>query len=153
MSIVWNQVEKALHPDGSLRDIYFFDSTVEIWDSFLAAVFKSEFNYKFYKDGEACEIYTDLNSILKERENTTLMLVIEKDGVSFNCHFFTDEEIELDITPREVNSQYSLNVVLEFMVHFSRAIGLPCVLTYEGSPEHVIIKCSNEAGMGPIVVT
>lgn len=153
MNIAWNQIEKALQADGSLRDIYFFDTTIEIWNSFISAVLKSKFNYKFYKDGEDCEIYTDFNSIFREKDNTSLVLIIEKDGVSFNCHFFTEEEIELDISPKEVNNQHSLNVVLEFMSYFSRAIDLPCVLTYENSPDHVIIECSNEVGGAPILVT
>ena len=153
MSISWNQIEKDLKADGSLRDIYFFDSTVEIWNSFIAAVLNSEFNFNFYKDGEACEIYTDFSNIFKERENTSLMLSVEKGGVSFNCHFFTEDEIELDISPKEVNGQPSLNIVLEFMAYFSKAIGLPCVLTYENMPQHVIIKFSNEVGSVPMAVT
>ncbi|MDT3337947.1 hypothetical protein Q4Q49_22070 [Shewanella sp. SP1S1-7] len=153
MNIVWNQIDKAFHDDGSLRDIYFFGTNVEIWNSFIASVLKSEFGYKFYKGGELCEIYTNFDSIFEERKNTSLMLVIEKNGVSFNCHFFTDEEIELDISPREVNNPLAFNTVLEFMSYFSKATNISSVLTYENSPEHEIIKCSIENGFVPIQVT
>ncbi len=47
MNISWNKVENAFHDDGSLRDIYFFDTDSEVQNSFIAEVFKSEFGYMF----------------------------------------------------------------------------------------------------------
>lgn len=153
MTIIWNQVKQSFIADGSLRDLYFFASNIENWKLFLEAVPESAFRYSLYKNGEPCEILMNIESVFAEKENSSLMLAIEKEGVSFNCHFFVEEEIELDISPKEVTDQSSLNIVLEFMAYFSQAIGLPCVLTYENMPQHIIIECSNEIGSVPTAIT
>lgn len=152
MTIIWDQIKESFSADGSLRDLYFFASNIENWKLFLEAVPKSGFSYSFRKNGNPCGFPLNIKSIFYEKENSSLMLTLEKEGVGFNCHFFTEEEIELDISPKEVNGQNSLNIVLDFMSYFSKSIGLPCVLTYENMPEHAIIECSNEIGSVPILV-
>jgi hypothetical protein len=152
MTIEWNQVKEDFSIDGSLRDIYFFNTDIAVWQKFLDSVKVSSFNHKMYRDGESCTLSLDIGKLFLERENSTLILEIEKHGVIFNCHFFVEEEIELDISPKEITNQEALNVVLEFMQYFSNAINLPCVLTPENSPEMVIIQYDKNLNPSPVVV-
>ncbi|RYY00924.1 MAG: hypothetical protein EOO53_20610 [Gammaproteobacteria bacterium] len=105
MTIEWSQVKRDFSPDGSLRDIYFFNTDLAIWQKFLDSVKASGFNHKMYRNGEYCTLSLDIGKLFLERENSSLMLEIEKNGVIFNCHFFVEEEIELDISPKEITNQ------------------------------------------------
>ena len=152
MTIEWSQVKSDFSPDGSLRDIYFFNTDLEVWQKFLDSVKTSSFNHKMYRNGESCTLSLDIGKLFLERENSSLMLEIEKNGVIFNCHFFVEEEIELDISPKEITNQEALNVVLEFMQYFSNAINLPCVLTPENGPGMTIIQYNKNFNSSPVVV-
>ena len=51
-----------------------------------------------------------------------------------NCHFFTAEEIELDLDPTEVLDERSLQPVTALLVELGRLLGKRVILSYENSP-------------------
>jgi hypothetical protein len=59
-----------------------------------------------------------------------------------NCHFFTAEEIEFDIDPRDVKGQRELNALFDFMRCLAQATDKDVVLTAENMPEIVIFRIS-----------
>ena len=63
-----------------------------------------------------------------------------------HCHFFTTDEIELDLDPREVTSQGQLDAVLDFISNLGAALQRDVVLTEENSPEHVWFKFAAATG-------
>src|SRR4051812_46351469 len=91
--------ENVFHVDGSLRDIYVNEpTTIDDWNV-VWQIF-TNCNTTLTVDGEkANHMPSDLAAVFKERQEKSICLNIEYNGVDFNCHFFSEEEIELDIDP------------------------------------------------------
>ena len=54
-----------------------------------------------------------------------------------NSHFFIEEEIELDVDPREVTTQQHMDSVLKFMAELGSILKHDVILTEENGPEHI----------------
>ncbi|MES2934214.1 MAG: hypothetical protein V4805_12095 [Pseudomonadota bacterium] len=113
--------------DGSLRDVYFVNTTLAHWERFLAFVRNSTNQYSF--DGEEADL-PPIEEIFANREGRHI-LTVATSGVAIACHFFIPEEIELDIDPREIHGEDQHEAVLEFLASLSLAIGRPALLTPE----------------------
>jgi hypothetical protein len=140
MKIIWDQISSDFEMDGSLRDIYFLNATKTHWQKFLTAAKESNFDWHLKDRRLDTSVEMDIPKVINEIGSGQYHLMLEKDGVNIVCHFFTESEIEVDITPTEVNDQKSLDVVLEFMEYFSKEVGLSCQLTFESQSDKVIFK-------------
>ena len=58
-----------------------------------------------------------------------------------------EDEIELDIDPREVTSPTAVDRVLEFMERLGAHLARDVILTEENSPEHVWFRYSSGDGV------
>lgn len=56
-----------------------------------------------------------------------------------SAHFFSSEEIELDLDPREIGSQADLEKVLVFCSQLSLALERDVAITEENSPEATLL--------------
>ena len=57
------------------------------------------------------------------------------DNILVKSYFFTDEEIENDITPSEINSIDDYCKLIEYMSNISKILNKRVILTPENSPE------------------
>ena len=122
--------------DGSLRDVYLSNTSQEDWNAFLALATQYPSEYLF--DGEVKDM-PNLVAIFENREGTHL-LRITVGAAQINCHFFTHEEIELDIDPRQVKSQETHTAILGFVEAVADATGKLARITPENSPELPILS-------------
>ena len=143
MSMNWNECSDAFHKDGSLRDIYVHGTTFHDWESFLSFLASSSYQIEYVRDGEPEAIPTDAATVFADGEHTD-NLTIRVTGLSILCHFFTPEEIELDLDPREVTSQEHLDALLRFMSDVGAVLRHDVILTEENGPEAVRFRYSVE---------
>ena len=61
-------------------------------------------------------------------------------GVLANCHFFTPEEIEFDIDPREVVGQTELDGLFGFMSCLAEAVGQDVILCPENCSQTTVFR-------------
>ena len=80
--------------DGSLRDIYMLDCTLEDWAKTLQLIKRKDFQIRFELDGEESPLPADIDSIFKIRCEHNTLLRLNLEGVAINCHFFCVNEIE-----------------------------------------------------------
>ena len=66
------------------------------------------------------------------------MLSVKLGAVTAVFHFFTEEEIECDIDPREIKSQVELDALLAFMKMIGDSVGKQAILTPENFRESAI---------------
>jgi hypothetical protein len=129
--------------DGSLRDIYVFDTTPEDWGRFLEWARRS-YPTEFRVGYEPREMPDDLAAILELWRNDPVLLAIFVDGVQINCHFFRPArwpgELELDVDPTEVRTPEQGRLVLDFLKQLGDAMNRTALLTAENSPEIVIYR-------------
>ncbi len=137
-NINWNLVKKDFVDDGSLRDIYFLNANIDKWQEFIGAIPSSDFNFEYQLDGEQKTLPKKAIKIFEDKEHSHL-LILKKEGINFNCHFFIKEEIEFDISPNEVNSQDKLAIVMKFMVYFGDLLNLKVILTPENFQKSPIL--------------
>lgn len=135
----WQQLRNNIYYiDGSLRDILIKGTTKEdwiIWTDFVNS------NYK-----TACHVYEtnliedkiDINKVFKYWEdinNASLAATVFINDILIKCYFFDDEEIENDITPKEINSIADHELVVEYMLRLSNVLDKTVILTPENMSE------------------
>ena len=138
--------QNAFHKDGSLRDIYVYGVTTEHWDRFLNLVRSSAFGLCYFRNGEVAQLPSTAAQILGDR-SCSHNLAIDLGGVEACCHFFAEDEIELDIDPRDVKSATTEERVLDFMEQLGAHLDLDVILTEENSPKEVWFRYSSREGV------
>ena len=101
----WSKVSADLDHDGSLRDLYVFDTAESDWDSFLSALSAWSYEVSFLVDGEPAELPGSAGAIFELRETASPILRVNVSGITVCAHFFGSHELELDVDPREVADQ------------------------------------------------
>lgn len=144
MNLNWSDVNWIFEPEGSLRDIYIKNVRAEDW---IVLIDHLNQNYvvKFGSYGENKIINKiDKEYILQyfsdqtaEMETKSASIFIDK--IMINLHFFSDEEIEFDIDPKEINSNSDLEAIIQFMNNMSQILKKEVILTGEGENEYPLI--------------
>lgn len=141
MEITNEVLDKVFFNDGSLRDIYVFNVNLTDWQKFFDWIITSTWDIVFYNDGNVTENNeTDVVHFFQEKENHRILMSIKTKQVLINCHFFSEDEIEVDIDPKEVNSKTEANTVFEFMKNLSKILNKQSILTRENSPEYPLVR-------------
>ncbi|NRA18568.1 MAG: protein export chaperone SecB [Oceanospirillaceae bacterium] len=136
----WNEVKQDFVPEGSLRDIYVEDVDVFVWNLFINSLFISGYQLSF-KHGQKVMVLPEcFNEIkkLQETEPTTLGIVIEN-GILINCHFFINSEIELDVSPGDIDSEINYRSLINFLHWLHSSLKKSVKLTHENAQTDTIL--------------
>ncbi len=137
--ILWDQCRSNFAPDGALRDIYILRTSIDDWNHLLKAVC-DHFRPEYTVDGLSHPMPADAGEVFAIQESTTQLLRVEIGSINAACHFFTIDEIEFDIDPREINSQESLDQMLEFVRLIGDSVSKQVIVTYESDQQHPFIS-------------
>lgn len=143
MAITWEDCREAFKEDGSLRDIYVKGACVADWERLFKFLVDGEFNLNYTRDAEPANLPSHAAQILKDRSSAHNLMICIGD-LTVNCHFFTEEEIELDLDPHEIRSQIELDLILGFMRDLGTALSKEVILTGENSKDSVWFRCLPE---------
>jgi hypothetical protein len=139
---IWNLIKEEMKPDGSLRDIYVLDSNLLDWKNLLqslkSAVIENRFNLN--EDEVRLDEVNLEEHFSGESEWRLPSLKLFQDGVQLNCHFFTEDEIEFDLDPKEITGEKKASVIFEFMKFLSGSTGKDSILTPENAKEYPILR-------------
>jgi hypothetical protein len=127
----FNQPSDLWLVDGTLRDVYVFNTSAADWDALM--LLAKAYPHEYTQDGVAQPL-PGATTLLQDREHSHLLSVLAG-SVRINCHFFMPEEIELDIDPKEITGATEHRDVLEFLERLSQATQKDTVVTPENSPE------------------
>src|SRR5262245_50232653 len=140
--IAWETVRDEFAFDGSWRDIYVFGTTIADWQHTLDAIRSAGYRLTYFHAGQPTEMPSMAEDAFPLPDECDRRLSVWFGDVLANCHFFTDEEIEFDIDPREVKGQKGLNALFGFMRCLAQATDKDVVLTAENMREIVIFRVS-----------
>jgi hypothetical protein len=73
-------------------------------------------------------------------------MTIDLSDIRVNCHFFTPEEIELDIDPSEVVRDDQADRVMGFISDLGRVLQKRVILTWENMRNAVVFEYLPERG-------
>jgi hypothetical protein len=139
--------EEIYYEDGSLRDIYIFDTSPNDWKKWVELVNK-QFRVAFYNgqtqqttDRIDFEVIELLWSGKTDLLNWATVFINE---FQIKCYFFARKEIENDICPREIKSEDDHIQLLNYLKAISAHLDKRVVLTAENSREDVLIKVKKD---------
>lgn len=140
MEITKNFLDDVFFNDGSLRDIYVLDVDINDWQIFLNWILSTHWAVAFYKDGQV-KVYekTEATHLFDEKKNSAIKMSIDIMGIIFNCYFFSEDELEFDIQPKEVRGVTEAIEVFKFMRELSKILGKEIILTEENTPEYPLV--------------
>lgn len=136
----WEEIKTAFDLDGSLRDLYVFETNMVDWQRLVDFVREGAHHYTFRRDGEVCPLPNRVNAILSRTREASFTLSIHLEEIWINAHFFCVEQIELDLDPREVHSEERAKALFEFMRGVGQALNKPVRLTPENLSEYVLFE-------------
>jgi len=140
----WDRCRGEFAWDGSLRDIYVRDVGVSEWNRFLTTLAVWPYRTEYFEGGERAPMPRDAGEIFARREHAAVRLVLTVRSIQLNCHFFTEDELELDLDPREVDGALAFDALLEFMHRLGVLLGRSVILSPENGPTHPIIEFRSE---------
>ncbi len=144
----WQSVQSAFNVDGALRDIYICPSSESLWNEFIALVRSGTFRHEFWHGEANLDLPREFREVKRlQLTDPTILKVFLPNLVQINCHFFCEEEIEMDIDPREVRDEGAFQSLLHFLRVVSATLKRDVRVTYENSPEDEIfaVRLGNAA--------
>jgi hypothetical protein len=131
---------KVFYVDGSLRDVYVkgpitLDDWTKTWQ-FL----RSLDNISLNVDGEAdSHLPKKVTDIFQARQEKSIFLKIEYKQVTFHCHFFSEDEIELDVNPATIKVISGAKSVIDFMMTLSKVTNKDVSISIENDKQSPLI--------------
>jgi hypothetical protein len=156
MTTTWNNIAWIFEQNGSFRDIYIQDVSLDDWArmiDFLNEHYPLRYAINsMYKESDQIDKEYALNYLIDNtREKESKSVTIEITGVNINCHFFLPDQIEFDVDPREIKSIDDYDKVEEFMISVSRMLGKQVTLTDENEIELPLIKIDIKQGVHKVL--
>lgn len=133
--ILWDRCRKDFEPDGALRDIYVHGTTIAQWRA-VFDVLRANCALEYSVDGSLQPVPATVEAVFSLRGTASASLHFRVGGILVACHFFTTEEIEFDVSPREINSQATLDELLGFMRLIGDLLDRPVVMSHENDALH-----------------
>jgi len=152
MVTTWDNIAWIFEPDGSLRDIYVQDISIDEWHK-LIDFLNSNYKLRYGITGDCRDsnqidkdyIIEYLTDNTGELECKSVTIYIE--GVNINCHFFLPDQIEFDIDPKEIKSIDDYKKVEGFMISVSKTLRNQVILTGENEIKLPLIKIDINKGI------
>ncbi|SEP14763.1 hypothetical protein [Paenibacillus sp. OV219] len=109
-------LKNYFYKDGSLRDIYILQTHYFDWH-LLLDYFKSHPYFEIFilRDGEEVLERLSIKEILNLKNDFSMSINIVYKGISIFGYFYESDNIEFDITPKEIISLEEVNTVIQFM--------------------------------------
>lgn len=135
--VSWKTVAQFFEEDGSLRDIIVSETVVADWEKLLS-LSKRIGRVSYKCDGKEAGLPSSVRELLNDTEHSHCMEV-DLGGSIAKTHFFSSDEIELDLDPCDIDCQEALDNILGFCAELSKEIQRDVKITYENSPEDVFL--------------
>lgn len=136
----WNDYKADFEWDGSLRDIYVLDTSLSHWQALLDLLHSGTYKFSTYAYGEEAPAPLPPSATNLFNRGIGHLLCINLGPLVLNCHFFTEQEIEFDLDPREVKSQAEAEHLFAFMIHLGNLMNKEVVLTPENGQDSPIFR-------------
>ncbi len=137
--------KEVFHWDGSWRDIYVSNTTLDDWDALFDLLRHFPCKLGLPVDvnqpplpAKAIEIFS--------KDELSPSLSIDLGGVVIVAHFFEVTEMEFDIDPREISSQERLDWFIEFLVALGEKLQKDIRVTEENHPDEIWIRYTADTG-------
>ena len=139
--MIWEKIKTDIYySDGSLRDIYVLDSTIEDWKKWIGFInenYQVKFKYFDNQGNKKIESKINFDEVSKYWNNYENSISAEflVGEVLLKCYFFSIDEIENDFFPEEVKTIEQHNLIIEYLKSISKILNKEVILTPENYSE------------------
>lgn len=139
--MIWEKIKTDIYySDGSLRDIYVLDSTIEDWKKWIDFInenYQVKFEYFDNQGNKKIESKINFYEVSKYWNNYENLISAEflVGEVLLKCYFFSIDEIENDFFPEEVKTIEQHNLIIEYLKSISKILNKEVILTPENYSE------------------
>ncbi len=137
---VLSEWKRIFEPDSSsLLDIWVFETDQSHWQLLFDWLQKSH-SVAYFED-HTPRALPSLANIWERAAAGAPMLRIDLESCSVNAHFFSSNEIEMDVLPEEIDSEEKAQSVFEFVSGIARLLKKEVILAPEyGSADRAQLK-------------
>lgn len=146
--MTWPKLKEKIYiEDGSFRDIYIQNISIQDWENWVNLV-NANFTIAWYNPlSEKSESKIDFQVIKaywagEHDYCSTASIFIG--AAKINCHFFEALEIENDIDPREFNNMQDHLKLMDYLKLISKTLGKTVILCPENMSNIVLIHVDNQ---------
>jgi hypothetical protein len=129
----WPLIAPHFRPDGSLRDIYIEDTTEVDWAAVWGLLGAWTPEPVFKVDGDVQPMPASAVLAWKVARDHSTTVSFRTGDIEVILHFFTIDEIELDIDPAHVCTPEAAQLLETLMADLGAATGKAVLLTQENS--------------------
>ena len=139
--MIWEKIKTDIYySDGSLRDIYVLDSTIEDWKKWIGFInenYQVKFKYFDNQGNKKIESKINFDEVSKYWNNYENSISAEflVGEVLLKCYFFSSDEIENDFFPEEVKSLEQHYLISDYLKSISKILNKEIILTPENYSE------------------
>ncbi|MEI9943768.1 MAG: hypothetical protein WDN26_06050 [Chitinophagaceae bacterium] len=144
----WYKIKEAIYySDGSWRDIYVLDTTQDDWSKWVDLL-NQKYSIEFY-NGQTQQTEPSINKqvVFGHWERKTDFLngaTIKLENIAVKCHFFTTQEIENDIDPREIETIEDHYRIVNYLIDISKLLNKTVILTAENQRDLIYITVDRD---------
>ncbi len=142
----WPLIASAFHVDGALRDIYVLGTSRRDWARVRDLLRATPEQLTFKIDGQETPPPADVAEIFNLSAEQGVLASYRLGKQRLNCHFFTEEQIEFDLDPCDVDGPAEADRLVGFMDALGRATAKEVRLTAENVPNEVIARYDPNSG-------
>ena len=136
----WERCRTDFAWDGSLRDIYVREASIQDWDKLLRSLPSWPYRCALSIGEQSSPLALDAQDLFRPSSRGQSHLVITVGSAAVHCHFFSTDELEFDLDPRQVDGTESFEALIDFMKRLGSLLRKPVVLTPENAPHLAIIE-------------
>jgi hypothetical protein len=139
--LTWDDVAERFEYDGSLLDAYVLDTDAADWQRVIDLVRTHGWRFDYAVEYQSLPLPQHVAEIFahRRREAAVTMHIWPAPNIMVNTHFFSEDEVEFDFYPPELQGQQQLDVLCCFLRSIGRQLGKPVRLTPENSPDYPLI--------------
>ena len=129
----FDDVRDRIEPDGSLRDVYVFDVATNEWQA-LFDIYASSIWPATLTIGDTQ--IADIRNAFSECQDVEIgkLLAINIDGALIHCHVYAGDEIEWDISPKEITAR-NFDYLQAFFESIAHRLDRNIYVVEEGGPQ------------------
>ncbi len=130
--LYWPRQQSDFARDGSLRDLYVLNATVEDWRLVVTQLLCGDYRARLQRGGIEVPLPSDFEAVFDGNDRHFMGFTVG--DIELDCHFFTPTQIEFSFEPNDVDER-SLRDVLAFMIYLGDVVGKTVIMTPENVPE------------------
>jgi hypothetical protein len=144
----WQKINTSIYyKDGSLRDIYIYNTTIHDWKKWIDYV-NEKFKIIFHnRSNDITSDKIDIKDVIKywRKENEYgVFASIDVYGIKLMCYFNLKNEIETDFAPNEIKDVDDHNNLINYLKTVSTILQKPVIVTAEMKEDEILLTVINE---------